>query len=109
MTKTSDNSRMPIHDVLYALSLEERQLNADVLEEYVRDFKKYAGPLTDFAIELVIDRIKEGCEAPERVGAPSRTVSPAVSRAISRFHNKLHQLGEPIPIAVERATQPGSP
>lgn len=105
MTKTSKDNLMPLRDILYAFSLEERQLNADLLDEYVCRFKEYAVPLTDFAIELAIDRLHDSCVKPLEVIESSCKVSPAVSRAISRFHNRLHQLSQPGPNATERTVQ----
>jgi hypothetical protein len=96
---------MSLNDVLYAFSLEDRRLDADLLDEYVSRFKEYAAPLTDFAIELALDRLHEECTPAVRVAAPSRDVSPSVSRAISRFHNRLHQLNQPVPTAMERTAQ----
>ena len=106
MTKASKDNQMSMQDILYAFSLEERQLNADLLDEYVCRFKKYAAPLTDFAIELAIDRLRDSCVKPIEVIESSRKVSPAVSRAISRFHNRLYQLSQPGPNDAERTMCP---
>lgn len=105
MTKTLNDNPMSLNDVLYAFSLEDRRLDADLLDEYVRRFKEYAAPLTEFAIELALDRLHDECTPAVEVTAPSRHVSPSVSRAISRFHNRLHQLSQVAPKAAERTVQ----
>ena len=105
MTTTFNDNPMSLIDVLYAFSLEDRRLDADLLDEYVRRFKEYAAPLTDFAIELAIDRLHDECTPPVEATVLSRDVSPTVSRAISRFHNRLHQLTQAAPKAAERTAQ----
>src|SRR4051812_45529803 len=104
MTKTSNDNPMSLRDVLYAFSLEDRRLDADLVDEYVRRFKEYAAPLTDFAIELALDRLHDQC-SPAVAATSSREVSPSVSRAISRFQNRLHQLSQAAPKAAERTVQ----
>lgn len=103
MTKEANDTPTPLREVLYAFSLEDRRLDADLLDEYVRRYREYAAPLTDFAIELAIDRLHDNCVPPVEAVESSRKVSPAVSRAISRFHNRLHQLTQVATEPVERA------
>lgn len=105
MTKTSNDNPMSLSDVLYAFSLEDRRLDADLVDEYVRRFKEYAAPLTDFAIELALDRLHDECSPAVAATVSSREVSPSVSRAISRFHNRLHQLSQAAPKAAERTVR----
>lgn len=77
----------PLRDVLYAFSLAETTPDAELLDEYVRRYPDYASVLTDFAIEMIADSATDETE-----GAPDPgelTVTPAVSRVMSRFQNRL--------------------
>lgn len=78
-------------DVLYAFSMEEQDVNADLLDAYVRRYPAYAQALTDLAIELAMDRLAPApaVDAAEATSGPAK-VSPAVSRAMSRFQNRLY-------------------
>ena len=85
MTTNSNTNTTPLIEVLYAFSLVKPIPDAEVLDDFVRRYPEYAAALTDFAIELVMDAVNEG--------APVETttvVSPAVSRAMSRFQNRLY-------------------
>ncbi len=104
----------PLPDVLYAFSLDERDLNADLLDSFIRIYPEHAEALTDFAIELAVDslRANEAVECTEAKASPSRR-SPAVSRAMSRFQNRLHAVKQlaSVPTSqpshdVTRATNP---
>jgi hypothetical protein len=88
MTHTSNRSPAPLRDVLYELSLAKEVPDPDLLDDFVRHYPEYAVPLTDFAIELVVDYLRRGQQKETVVSATS--VSPAVSRAISTFHNALY-------------------
>ncbi len=81
----------PLRDALYAMSFAQRVPDAALLDDLVRRFPQHAEYLTDFAIELAIDALR-GDEAAEEVQTSSDVdrVSPAVSRAMSRFQNRLH-------------------
>ena len=88
MTQTGTGSPTELRDVLYEFSLAKDVPDAELIDEYVRRYPEHAVVLTDFAIELVIDRLR-GDEAAED-GVDPANVSPMVSRAMSRFENKLH-------------------
>ena len=82
----------PLREALYILAMAESPPDAQVLDEVVRQYPQFADELTDFAIELVLDSLREAAgEAAEGAVDPSN-VSPAVSRAMSRFHNRLYAL-----------------
>lgn len=89
MTHTMTRSPAPLRDVLYEFSLAQDVPNAELLDEFVRRYPEHAAALTDFAIELAVDSLRRD-EAPAPVADPAE-VSPAVSRAMSRFQNSLHQ------------------
>ena len=99
-------SPMPLREALYALSLDERDLNADVLDDYIRLYPEHAEALTEFAIEVAVDALSgsPAVEAVETVAHPTQR-SPAVSRAMSRFQNRLHSVQQ---TAVTAATRPSA-
>lgn len=87
MIQTLKISGAPLRDVLYEFSLAKPIPDADLLDEYVRQFPQYADELVDFAVSLALDAPQD--EAPTHAADPLH-VSPAVSRAMSSFHNHLH-------------------
>lgn len=91
MTPTPTFSAPQLRDALYAMSFAQRVPDAALLDDLVRRFPQHAEHLTDFAIELAIDALR-GDEAAEEAQASIDVdrVSPAVSRAMSRFQNRLH-------------------
>lgn len=93
-------SAAPLRDVLYEFSLAKRVPDAELLDDFVRRFPKYADSLTEFAIELAMDALRPEPEVDSRAEIDPNRVSPVVSRAMSRFHNRLH--------AVRQATKPTS-
>ena len=92
MSPTLAASTPALREAFYVLSLERRIPDADLLDDVVRRYPQYAAELTDFAIDLVLDALHdEAVECTESNADEDRmTLTPAVSRAISRFHNRLH-------------------
>lgn len=88
MNATKENT--PLRDVLYMFSLANEIPDAAVLDDFVRKYPEYAGELTDFAVEMIMDA------ASDHHNIVSETVegrvSPAVSRAMSRFENRLFEV-----------------
>ena len=82
-----------LREALYELSIAKYLPDAQVLDDVVRRYPQFAEDLTDFAIELALDALRgeAAADAAEAAIDPSN-VSPAVSRAVSRFHNHLHAL-----------------
>ena len=80
----------PLRDVLYALSLAKPIPDAEVLDDFVRRYPEYAAALTDFAIELVMDALSSEAVNECTPSETTTVVSPAVSRAMSRFQNRLY-------------------
>jgi len=79
----------PMDDVLYAFAAAKAVPDADPLDEFVRQYPEYADALTEFAIELVLDAATlDEIELDD----DDETVSPAVARAISHFHNTAYEL-----------------
>lgn len=89
-----------LREALYALSLAKHMPDAETLDNVVCQYPQYAVELTDFAIYLTLDAIKGDAEADaaEAAADPSK-VSPAVSRAISRFHNRLYAVRQEVAAA----------
>jgi hypothetical protein len=86
---TATNTPTALRDVLYAFSLAKPVPDARLLDEFVRRYPDYAAEITDFAIELAIDAAQGG---DADVQEAESAVSPAVSRAMSRFQNRLFAL-----------------
>lgn len=87
MIQILKTSGAPLRDVLYEFSLAKPIPDAGLLDDYVRQFPQYADELVDFAVSLALDAPQD--EAPQSMADPQH-VSPAVSRAMSHFHNHLH-------------------
>lgn len=77
----------PLRDVLYELSLAKSFPDAGLVDQFVRQYPEHASEITDFAIELAIDAM-EGEDGSTQ--ATEASVSPAVSRAMSRFQNRMY-------------------
>jgi hypothetical protein len=77
----------PLRDVLYEFSLAKSFPDARLVDQFVRQYPEHASEITDFAIELAIDAM-EGENGSMR--ATEASVSPAVSRAMSRFQNRMY-------------------
>ncbi len=88
-----------VRDALYELSMSMDVPDAQALDDVVRRYPEFADELTDFAIELALDCLGEASDAGEPIADPT-SVSPVVSRAMSKFHNRLHALRQ----AVEQET-----
>ena len=85
-------SGAPLCDVLYDLSLAKRVPDAELLDNFVRRFPQYADTLTEFAIELVMDTLRPEPEVDAKAEIDLSQMSPAVSRAMSRFQNRLNSV-----------------
>ena len=89
MTKNQSKPMVSLRDALYEFSLEKETPDAELLEEYARRYPEHRGALTDFAIELTMDATTNEVEEP--ADAEQLTVSPTVSRVMSRFQSRLFQ------------------
>jgi hypothetical protein len=87
MTRTPPRSPTPLRNVLYEFALAKPVPDAALVDEFVRHYPEYASDLTAYAIELALDAI---AARNEPVDKPSAVTAPSVSRAMSRFHNRLH-------------------
>ena len=84
----------PLREAFYALSLEQRVPDAALLDDVVRRYPQYAAELTEFAIALAVDALHDAAteSAVSDSDEAPMTVTPAVSRAMSRFQNRLHAI-----------------
>jgi hypothetical protein len=107
MTPILVPSAAPLREALYALSMAQRLPDADLLDDIIRRYPLHAEELTDFGIDLVLDALRgEGAaEAAEAAVDPSR-VSPVVSRAMSRFQNRLHAVRQAAAVAAKPMLPP---
>jgi hypothetical protein len=88
MTDTFNRSPAPLRDVLYEFSIAKDVPDAELLDEFTQRYPEYADALTEFAVELVQESVN-AAQTAEPV-ADTTTVSPAVSRAMSKFQNALY-------------------
>src|SRR3546814_16228338 len=112
MNTTLTASPPELREALYSLSMAKDVPDAALLDDFVRRFPQFGGELTNFAIAIAIDALHGDAvaEAAEAALAPN-VLSQAVSRAMSRFHTRLHDDSDPtlLPAAtvtpVPRATK----
>lgn len=84
-----------LRDALYTLTTAKDVPDAALLDDLVRRYPQFSSELTDYAIAIAIDAL-QGDRAVE-VADASRdpmAMSPAVSRAMSRFQNRLHAVSD---------------
>lgn len=100
---TTDKS---LSDAMYAMSLTKRVPDAELVDDFVRQYPMHAEALTEFAIELAVDALHYGNEE-FAVPADDDTVSPMVARAMSKFQNRLFEIRADRPAALQpRASAP---
>jgi hypothetical protein len=87
MTRTPPRSPTPLRNVLYEFALAKPVPDAALVDEFVRHYPEYASDLTAYAIELALDAIAAHNEP---IDMPVAFTTPSVSRAMSRFHNRLY-------------------
>lgn len=87
---TETHNPMPLNDVLYAFALDERELSAEVLDDFIYKYPEHAHALTDLAIELAVDSLRMDAVVESEAVVDAAQCSPAVSRAMSRFQNRLY-------------------
>lgn len=91
MSQTLNASPRALREAFYALSTAQEIPDARLLDDLVRQHPQYGAELTEFAIALAVDALRgdHAVEAAEAAIDPT-IVSPAVSRAMSHFQNRLH-------------------
>ena len=91
MNQTLCASPRALREALYVLSTEQDVPDAKLLDDVVRRYPEFGEELTEFAIAVAVDALRGERVVEDAEGAidPS-AVSPAVSRAMSHFQNRLH-------------------
>lgn len=91
MSQTLNASPPALREAFYTLSAAKDIPDAKLLDDVVRRYPQFGGELTEFAIAIAIDALRGDrvIEAAEAAIDPN-VVSPAVSRAMSHFQNRLH-------------------
>ena len=91
MNPTPCASPHALREALYVLSTEQDFPDAKLLDDVVRRYPGFGEELTEFAITIAVDALRGEHVVEDAEGAvdPS-VVSPAVSRAMSHFQNRLH-------------------
>lgn len=95
MSPTLSASPLGLRDALYALSIAKDVPDAALLDDVVRRYPQFGSELTDYAIAIAIDALHgDGAVAAIEAAADPMVSSPAVSRAMSRFQNRLYAVSE---------------
>lgn len=89
MTTTIRKFPTELEDALHSFAIASKVLNASALDQLVRAFPQFAEELTDIAVSLVMDAYEDEAD----VAIDVQHTSPAVSRAMSQFNNRLHEIG----------------
>ncbi len=89
MTST-DRAPKPLRDVLYDFSLAQDVPDADLLDEFARQYSCYAEELTEFAIDLFVEAQRDAEEVTQAFDEAA--VSPVVSRAMSAFQVAMQEV-----------------
>lgn len=86
-------SSRALREALYFLSTEQYIPDAKLLDDVVRRYPEFGEELTEFAIAIAIDALRgERVVEDAEVAIEPSAVSPAVSRAMSHFQNRLHSV-----------------
>ena len=91
MNQTLSANPRALREALYVLSTEQDVPDANLLDDVVRRYPEFGEELTEFAIAIAVDALRGERAVEDAEGAidPS-ALSPAVSRAMSHFQNRLH-------------------
>ena len=87
MTSTPPRSPTSLRNVLYELTLAKPAPDAALVDEFVRSYPEYASDLTEYAIALALDAIAAHNEP---IDTPVAITTSSVSRAMSRFYDRLY-------------------
>lgn len=111
MSQTPNASPRALREAFYALSTAKDVPDAKLLDDVVRRYPQFGGELTEFAIAIAVDALcgDRVIEAAEAAIDPS-VVSPAVSRAMSHFQNRLHAVttgaAQPVNVSTNATNAP---
>ncbi len=84
-----------LRDALYTLATAKAVPDAALLDDLARRYPQFSSELTDYAIAIAMDALRgdTAVEAAEAARDPL-VMSPTVSRAMSRFQNRLHAVSD---------------
>lgn len=88
MTQAQSNFPDELKDALYAFATSANGPTAQGLDELTRRYPEFASQLTDIAVELALESAESDAEA----FAADEATSPAISRVMSSFNNRLHEI-----------------
>lgn len=77
-----------LEEALYAFATAPQGPTAKDLDELTRRFPTFAHELTDIAVELALEALTQD----EHVDVIEEATSPAISRAMSNFNNRLYEI-----------------
>lgn len=89
MTEFETRTTLVPEDALYQLATEKDYPDAELLERVIMNYPDHAEALTRLAIEIALDRLNG--DAPSSIESDEEDLSPAISRAMSRFENALYE------------------
>lgn len=107
MSQTLNAGPHMLREAFYALSTAQDVPDAKLLDDVVRRYPQFGDELTEFAIAIAIDALRgdRAVEAAEAALDP-KVVSPAVSRAMSHFQNRLYAVSTGAAAAQAGAVRP---
>jgi len=93
MNQTHNDSPRALREALYVLSVAQDVPDAKLLDDVIRRYPQFSEELTEFAIAVAVDALQGECViGATEVAVDPSIVSPAVSRAMSHFQNRLHRV-----------------
>lgn len=92
MNPTKPTGTPPLREALYALSMAKRVPDAEVLDDVVREYPEFAEELTEFAVDLVVNSLRESPFDEGVADINLEHLDRDVSQGISRFHNRVYAL-----------------
>lgn len=105
---TRDTRRL--REALYEFAMVRHIPDAQTLDDFVCRYPQFADELTTLAVDIALAALSEGVSSPaETTGAADDTVSPVVSRAMSRYHNRLYAVRQETQSKQESRTLPSTP
>lgn len=92
----------PLEDVLSMFALAKAVPDVETLEYFTKEYPAYADTLTQFAVDLLVDGAIVDTFDDEDFDDDG-TLSPAVAKAVSFFHNAVYEIENAAP---ERKSEP---
>ena len=89
MTTALRNFPPQLEDALYSLAVTDRAPTATALDKLIKAYPDYAEDLVDIFVEMTMDSFVSDDST---LSVIVEKTSPAVSRAMSRFNNRLHEV-----------------